>query len=59
MDAFTYNVKVKRRHCEASHFAFSDKDNMIQTEREDYGETSTTKCFRSDCTHCNIEIVQC
>ena len=33
--AFTYKVKVKRRHCETSHFAFSDKHYMSQKERED------------------------
>jgi hypothetical protein len=32
-ETFTYNVRVMRRRGEASQFAFSDKDNMSETER--------------------------
>jgi hypothetical protein len=34
-EAVTYKVKVMRRHGETLQFAFSDKDNMSETERED------------------------
>jgi hypothetical protein len=34
-EAFTYMVNVMGRHGETSLFAFSDKDNMSETERED------------------------
>jgi len=34
-EAFTYKVKCTWRHGETSQFAFSDKDNMSEIERED------------------------
>ena len=34
-EAFTYKVMVTWRHGETSHFAFYDKDNMSEIERED------------------------
>jgi uncharacterized protein with GYD domain len=34
-EAFTYKVKVMGRHGETSQFAFSDKDNMGEIEREE------------------------
>jgi hypothetical protein len=34
-EAFAYNVKVKRRHGQTTRFPFSDKENIIGTERED------------------------
>jgi uncharacterized protein with GYD domain len=33
-EAFTYKVKVMRIHGETSLFAFSDKDNISEIERE-------------------------
>jgi hypothetical protein len=34
-EAVTYKVKVMRSHGETLQFAFSDKDNMSEIERED------------------------
>ena len=36
-EAFTYKVKVMWRHGDTSQFAFYDKDNMSEIEREDIG----------------------
>jgi hypothetical protein len=33
-EAVTYKMKVTRRHGETLQFAFSDKDNMSEIERE-------------------------
>jgi len=50
-EAVTYKAKVMRRHGETLQFAFSDKDNMSEIEREGHcGENSTTN-FMWDCTH--------
>jgi len=34
-EAFTYKVKVMLRHGDTLQFAFSDKDDVIEIERED------------------------
>ena len=58
-EAVTYKVKVMRRHGETLQFAFSDKDNMSEIDRENSGENSMTNFFMWGCTHYNTEILQC